>query len=103
MLCADGTVFSGCNVENASSGLTVCAERVAVMSAVAAGRRQFEALAVVTDAEPPASLCGACRQVLHEFAPQATVLLANTSGNVIITSAAELLPRPFGPDGARGD
>ena len=97
LLTADGRVFTGCNVENASYGLTVCAERHAVAAAVAAGARDFRALALVTPSSPPASPCGACRQVLAEFG-QLTLVLANPDGERHRTTLSELLPRAF-----RGD
>lgn len=94
LLLDNGTVVSGCNVENASFGLTVCAERNAVAAAVAGGARRFRAIAVVTDVSPPASPCGACRQVLAEFG-DCTVVLANPAGNRVVTSVSELLPDAF--------
>ncbi|HUX05811.1 MAG TPA: cytidine deaminase [Acidobacteriota bacterium] len=96
LLTADGSVFTGGNVENASYGMTVCAERVAVLTAVAAGKREIVKLAVVTGNSPPLAPCGACRQVLVEFAPGAEVLAASTKGEVRTWTAAELLPdRPI--------
>ena len=89
-----GRVFTGCNVENLSFGLTICAERAAVFSAVAAGEREFEALAVVADSREPVTPCGACRQVLAEFSPSLPVCSANLEGAVFESSIAELLPRP---------
>lgn len=90
---ATGRVFAGCNVENASSGLTVCAERVAIWKAVSSGERAITALAVVT--ETGATPCGACRQVMREFAADLPVLVANTEGQIWVTSLAELYPYPF--------
>ena len=98
VLTADGSLFSGCNVENASYGLTICAERVAVFAAVAAGKPEITKLALVTDTEPPVAPCGACRQVIVEFAPRAEVISANTRGAVRSWIAADLLPdRPLLP------
>ena len=93
-----GRVFTGCNVENATYGLTVCAERSAVFAAVSRGVRRFAALAVVTDASPPATPCGACRQVLREFAPALPIVAANLAGERRETSLAVLLPDSFGPE-----
>lgn len=89
-----GRVFTGCNVENLSFGLTICAERAAVFSAIAAGEREFAALAIVADSREPVTPCGACRQVLAEFAPALPVCSANLQGAVFESSIAELLPRP---------
>ncbi len=92
----NGNVHAGCNVENASYGLSVCAERHAVAAAVSAGCGGIDALAVVTDTSPPASPCGACRQVLTEFG-DFPVILANPAGERVITSVGELLPMAFTP------
>jgi cytidine deaminase len=96
---ADGTVFTGANVENASYGLTVCAERNAVFAAVLAGHRELRAVAVVAPAADRASPCGACRQVLNEFVPadgRMAVYLDAEAGPVT-TDLATLLPEAFGP------
>lgn len=95
LLAGDGTIYVGCNVENASYGLTICAERNAVAHAVAAGARSFVAIAIATENGVPP--CGACRQVLAEFNPQLTVILLDGAGNQRIYSLAELLPVAFGP------
>ena len=94
---AKGQVFSGANVENASYGLTLCAERVAVAEAALAGARRLEALAVASGTAPPTPPCGMCLQALAEFAgPDLVVLLAGAGGAVTTTSLGELLPRGFG-------
>jgi cytidine deaminase len=89
-----GRVFRGCNVENLSFGLTLCAERNALAAAVAAGEREFEAIAIVADSKVPVSPCGACRQVLAEFAPGISICCANLHGERFSTTLGELLPRP---------
>jgi cytidine deaminase len=88
----EGRVFTGCNVENVSFGLTMCAERVALGAAIAAGARVFRVIVIVADTKLPVSPCGACRQVLAEFAPELEVVLANRS-EMLRFSLAELLPR----------
>ena len=93
----DGRVFVGCNVENASYGLTICAERAAVCAAVAAGAQRFRRAVVVSDADPPAAPCGACRQVLSEFGPTLRVDGVSPAGTVTWT-IAELLPAAFGKE-----
>lgn len=96
LLGKDGKVYVGCNVENASFGLTICAERVAVANAVAQGCREFAALAVVTEGEDgPSTPCGACRQVLAEFAPQMTVICADERGLRRLFALDDLLPDRF--------
>jgi len=96
---ADGEVFVGCNVENASYGGTVCAERVALFNAVAAlGTFEVADFLLVTDTDPVASPCGMCRQVMNEFLGKDTPIhLANLDGVQSTSSIAELLPRAFGP------
>lgn len=98
LLTRDGRSFSGCNVENAAYGLCNCAERTALFSAIAAGCRpgDFVALAVIADMPQPVSPCGACRQVMTELCDEAMpVLLANLDGSVRETTVAELLPDSF--------
>lgn len=90
----DGRTFAGCNVENISFGLTICAERNAVFAAVAAGCREFARIVIVADTAEPASPCGACRQVLAEFEPDLEVVLANFRGKSVSYKLSELLPRP---------
>lgn len=90
-----GRVFSGCNVENRTFGLTICAERTALVSAVAAGSTRFTALAVITTSSPPAAPCGQCRDSLAEFGVDLPVLMANTDGERREMSLTELLPEPF--------
>ncbi len=94
LLAEDGQIYAGCNVENASYGATVCAERSAVSAMVAAGARRISAIAVVTDGPEPVMPCGICRQVLLEFADD-TVVLAVTPSGEKQTTLAELLPEPF--------
>ena len=92
-------IHSGANIENASYGLTVCAERCAAFAAVAAGEtKDWDAIAIVTGGDQLPSPCGACRQVLHEFAPGMRVILATTTGLRKATTLAELLPDAFGPE-----
>ncbi len=96
VLTEDGHYFLGCNIENASYGLTNCAERTAIFKAVSEGFRNFQGLAVVADTKSPISPCGACRQVLAEFcAPNMKVWLANLNGEIIQTSVSQLLPNAF--------
>lgn len=95
LLTAEGKIFRGCNVENASYGLTVCAERVALLSAIAAGERTFRAVAVVTDSEEPATPCGPCRQLLWEYAGDIEVTLSNLQGTIRTFRLSELLPYAF--------
>ncbi len=94
LLCADGTVFTGTNVENRSFGLTICAERSAIVAAVSAGRRDFAALAISTpDSTYPVSPCGACRQVISEFVKaDFPVIFGGSAGGLVETTAGELLP-----------
>jgi cytidine deaminase len=92
---ADGTTFAGCNVESASYGLTICAERVALVKGVSEGHTRFVRIAVVTDVPTLTPPCGACRQLLWEFAPDADVILANLAGDVARHAMADLIPFAF--------
>ncbi|MCR8925489.1 cytidine deaminase [Priestia megaterium] len=96
LLTTDGKIYRGCNIENASYGLTNCAERTAVFKAVSEGDKQFSAIAVVGDTDGPISPCGACRQVLAEFCDDHTqIILANLKGDFVITNINEILPGYF--------
>jgi cytidine deaminase len=95
ILSKSGRVFSGCNVENASYGLTLCAERAALVNAVSAGEKEFLAIAVVADTKDPVPPCGACRQVLSEFSPEMLVVMSNIRGKSKISKLTQLLPDSF--------
>lgn len=101
VLAEDGSIFVGCNVENASYGLTVCAERVAIFSLISAGKKKVEALALVVSGDVLGSPCGACRQVMMEFmVPSAPVYLCNSKTGQIVetTNIEDLLPKSFGSE-----
>jgi cytidine deaminase len=95
LLASSGKIYTGCNIENASYPLSICAERVAIFKAVSEGETQFLALAVVADSQSLSAPCGACRQVIMEFAPELPVALSNLEGQRIIVKASDLLPMPF--------
>ncbi|NLW16223.1 MAG: cytidine deaminase [Firmicutes bacterium] len=95
---ASGKIYTGCNVENASYGLTICAERVALAAAVAAGEREFSALAIAAGDGTPGMPCGACRQFMAEwFTPQVPIVVVSSQGQRRQVTFGELLPAPFGP------
>lgn len=98
VLTEDGLIFTGCNVENASYGLTMCAERNAMFHAVSEGHRRIRLIVVVTPTDEPTPPCGACRQVINELGPDAEVLSFDRSGNVVRSTIDELLPGAFGPE-----
>ncbi len=96
LLTASGQVFSGCNVENAAYPMTICAERTAIVKAISEGERDFVAIAIAT--HNGGSPCGACRQVMREFAPNLRVLLVDDAGQLRQFTLAQLLPESFGPE-----
>jgi cytidine deaminase len=95
LLTKSGKIFTGCNVENASYGLTICAERVAVFKAISTGERNFEAIAIYTNTKDFTLPCGACRQVLYEFAKDLLVITVNRFGKSKTYRLTQLLPYPF--------
>lgn len=104
VLTADDRVFLGCNVENASYGLSLCAERAAIAAAVAGGARRLRAVVVVTEADPPGTPCGACRQWMAELGDSATqVIAANSQGTIRRFSLGKLLPEAFRLDSAANE
>jgi cytidine deaminase len=90
-----GRIFGGCNVENATYGLTMCAERVAIFKAVSEGERGFSAIAVVTDTDVLTPPCGACRQLIWEFCGDIPVSMANLKGKIELIQMKELFPKPY--------
>jgi cytidine deaminase len=92
---ADGSVITGCNIENASYGLTICAERVAIFKALSEGHRAFSRLVVVADTDSPTPPCGACRQIIWEFCGDCEVILANLTAITARLQMKDLLPLPF--------
>ena len=92
---ASGKIYSGCNIESASYGLTVCAERVAIWKALSEGEREFTELSIVADTESLTPPCGTCRQIIWEFCKNATIKLLNLHGQSEVVSIRELLPRAF--------
>ena len=102
--CADGTVVTGCNIENAAYGSTICAERTALVKAVSEGHRDdFVRIAVVGNSSDYCWPCGACRQMLYEFAPDLTVLVARADHDFVRLPLAVLLPHGFGPKSLEKD
>lgn len=92
---SSGKIYRGCNVENCTYGLTVCAERVALFTAIAAGERKFDAIVVASQSDNPATPCGPCRQLLWEFCGDIDVFLVNTKGDSVHYRLSELFPQPF--------
>ena len=92
---SSGKIYGGCNVENATYGLTVCAERVAIFKAISEGERKFDAIAVVTDTDALTPPCGACRQLIWEFCGDVPVVMSNLRGTVEVIPMRDLFPKPF--------
>lgn len=98
LVAESGKIYTGCNIESASYGLTVCAERVAIWKAISENERAFRKLVVVADTENPTPPCGACRQIIWEFCGNITVTLANLNGKQETYKMEELLPKAFGSE-----
>ena len=94
--CADGTLVTGCNIESSSYGLTICAERNALFKAISEGKREFTRMLIVADTGELTPPCGACRQVLWDFAPRIEIIIANLHGKQMSFLMTDLLPHPFG-------
>jgi len=95
LLADSGKTYSGCNIENPSLTLSVCAERVAMLKALSQGERKFKALAIVSSSADYCPPCGACRQIFFEFSPEIEIILTDNRGSIITKSLKELLPFPF--------
>lgn len=98
LLCQDGSVYSGCNIEGASFGNAICAERTALCKAVSEGNLKFDTLAVTADTDDYCTPCGICRQMLYEFAPDLKVVCGNRAGTYAVYTLKELLPHAFSSD-----
>ncbi|MBI2092179.1 MAG: cytidine deaminase [Deltaproteobacteria bacterium] len=96
LLTDGGKIITGSNIENASFGLAICAERVAFVKAVSEGHKNFKELLIVTGASKLSTPCGACRQFMSEFNPKLKIILANTGGKTLKTNLSKLFPKPFG-------
>jgi len=96
--CTDGAIFTGCNIENAAFGATMCAEAAAIASAVSAGRRSFKRIAIISDGSAYCFPCGSCRQLLSEFTPEVEVLCARADGRYVSYPLSSLLPMAFGKE-----
>ena len=96
--CTDGTICTGCNIENAALGCTICAERVAVFKAISEGKRDFVRIAVFAESTNYCTPCGSCRQVLNEFAPEIEVLCAKSDGRYVSYKLKDMLPFSFGSE-----
>lgn len=101
LLAKDGKVFTGCNIENSSFGLTICAERTAIFKAVSEGYSRFKAIAIATDQSEFIAPCGACRQVIADLAGDIDFIMSNKRGGLMVMKISELLPFPFGPKNLR--
>jgi len=95
---SDGAVFTGCNIENAAFGVTLCAETAAVASAVSAGKRSFRRIAIISEESAYCFPCGTCRQLLNEFSPEMEVLCSRSDGRYVSYPLTSLLPMPFGKE-----
>ena len=99
LLCKDGTIFTGCNIENSAYGPTNCAERTAIFKAVSEGFREFEAIAIISDSKQPTAPCGVCRQVMAEFcSPEFPILFVVGDGKYTEHTLGEILPNAFYPN-----
>ena len=96
--CTDGTVFAGCNIENAALGATMCAEAAAIASAVSSGKRNFKRIAIISEGSAYCFPCGSCRQLLNEFSPEIEILCARSDGRYVSYSLTSLLPMAFGKE-----
>lgn len=96
VLVTKGVVFTGCNIENSSYGLSICAERVAIFNAISSGFKKFKAMAIVSDSRYICTPCGACRQVMMQFSPEMDIIMMNLENHMKICKAIELLPDAFG-------